>query len=117
LSGLEEGEPEAKFGAHRAHTRAAALEGKLSEGEQNGQENLEEVEEDPSDEAVAGTGSQTHSVGLFLIGRSALKDTTRPETRIPNGKWAAASMATALFLRARLLNFDGRVLKFSTGDD
>jgi hypothetical protein len=42
------------FGGRFAYKDDAAHPGKLSEGEQHGQENLEEVEEDRSDKAVVG---------------------------------------------------------------
>ena len=65
-------------------------------GNQNGQENLEEVEEDRSNEAVDGD-SVRQAVGPFFIVRSAPKGTTWPEGSISNGKRAAAAVATALF--------------------
>jgi hypothetical protein len=65
-------------------------------GKQHGQENLEEVEEDRSNEAL--DGDQVRQVvGPFLIVRGAPKRTTRPERSISNGKRAAAAVATALF--------------------
>ena len=65
-------------------------------GKQHGQENLEEVEEDRSNEAVD-DDQVRRTVGPFFIVRSAPKGTTRPETSISNGKRAAADLATALF--------------------
>jgi len=62
-------------------------------GKQNGQENLEEVEEAGSNEAV-GRRLPTNQDSVV---RSAPKDTTRLERSISNGKRAAAAEATALF--------------------
>jgi hypothetical protein len=77
------------------HIRIAMPNGaNQARGKQNGQENLEEVEEDRSDEAVAG---DQVPVGLFFIVRSAPKGTTRPERSISNGKRAVAAVAAALF--------------------
>jgi hypothetical protein len=62
-------------------------------GKQNGQENLEEVEEAGSNEAV---GRRLPTSQASVV-RSAPKDTTRLESNISNGKRAAAAEATALF--------------------
>jgi hypothetical protein len=70
-------------------------------GKQHGQENLEEVEEAGSNQAVdhsQGT-CDTSSLGVsssFIAG-SAPKGTTRPEKRISNMNRAAADEATAHF--------------------
>jgi hypothetical protein len=58
------------FGDRFAYKDGAAHPGKLSEGELYGQENLEEVEEDPSDQAAVGAWVQ--EVGPISIGPSAL---------------------------------------------
>lgn len=79
------------------HTgRAMPNRANQTRGKQNGQENLEEVEEDRSDKAVD-DDQVRRSLGPFLIVRSALQHATRPERRISNGRRAAAAVATALF--------------------
>jgi hypothetical protein len=52
LSGLRRDEAIEEFGYRVAHSKTDAQTGKSSEGEQNGQENLEEGEEARSDETV-----------------------------------------------------------------
>jgi hypothetical protein len=47
-----------KFGDCFAYTSSGAQQGKSSEGEQNGQENVEEGEEDPTDQAVVSLRSK-----------------------------------------------------------
>jgi hypothetical protein len=74
-------------------------------GKQNGQENLEEVKEDRSDEAVD-DDQVRRSVGPFFVVRSALKHATRPEGSISNGKRAAAEVATALFETCKIFGND-----------
>jgi hypothetical protein len=66
-------------------------------GKQNGQENLEEVEEAGSDEAADRVRKTAAQLRCGFIVRSAPNGTTRPEKRVSNGKRAAAAMATALF--------------------
>jgi len=56
------------FGGCFAYNDGAAHPGKLSEGEQHGQENLEEGEEDPTDQAA---DDDVQEVGPSSIGRSA----------------------------------------------
>jgi hypothetical protein len=56
------------FGDRFAYKIDAAHPGKLSEGEQNGQENPEEVEEDPSNEAA---NDDVQEVGPSSVGSSA----------------------------------------------
>jgi hypothetical protein len=63
------------FGVRFAYKDGAAHPGKLSEGEQHGQENLEEVEEDPSNQASDGAWVQ--EVGPSSAGPSALQDGAR----------------------------------------
>ncbi|HXN29036.1 MAG TPA: hypothetical protein VN902_18050 [Candidatus Acidoferrales bacterium] len=65
------------FGGRFAYKDDAAHPGKLSEGEQHGQENLEEVEEDPTNEAADGACDQASEVGPSSMGPSALLDGTR----------------------------------------
>ena len=55
LSRLRLSEAAAEFGDHVACTQDDAQQGKSNEGEQNGQENLEEVEEDRSNQALDGS--------------------------------------------------------------
>jgi hypothetical protein len=62
------------FGGSFAYKDGAAHSGKLSEGEQHGQENLEEVEEDPTDQAADGSNQE---VGPSSIDPSALLDGAR----------------------------------------
>jgi hypothetical protein len=62
------------FGDRFAYNHGAAHLGKLREGEQHGQENLEEVEEDSPDQAAAGT---VQEVGPSSIGPSALFEGAR----------------------------------------
>ena len=57
------------FGCCFAYKVCDALPGKLSEGEQNGQESVEEVEEDSSDQAAADADRQ--EVGPRSIARRA----------------------------------------------
>jgi hypothetical protein len=83
----------------------------------NGQENLEEVEEDRSDQAVDGDEvERTQGVGLFLRIRSAPKCAARPGKKFRIPQRAAARTVASLFCLP-LLNLDVRVLKFSTSDD
>jgi hypothetical protein len=49
---MEAGKMHVDFGGWFAYKGGDARQGKSSEGEQNGQENLEEGKEDPTDEAV-----------------------------------------------------------------
>jgi hypothetical protein len=63
------------FGVRFAYKDGAAHPGKLGRGEQHGQENLEEVEEDPSNEAADGACVQ--EVGPSSMGPSALLDGAR----------------------------------------
>jgi hypothetical protein len=65
------------FGDRFAYNHGAAHSGKLSEGEQYGQESLEEVEEDPTDQAADGSFQE---VGPSSIDPSALLDGARSGT-------------------------------------
>jgi hypothetical protein len=64
------------FGVRFAYKDDAAHPGKLSEGEQHGQENLEEVEEDPSNQAADGAWVQ--KVSPSSMGPSVLLGGARP---------------------------------------
>jgi hypothetical protein len=64
------------FGVCFAYNGTDALPGKSSEGEHNGQEEIEEVEEDPSNETSDGGWLQ--EVGAICMGPSALRDGARP---------------------------------------
>jgi len=59
------------FGGCFAYKDDAAHPGKLSEGEQHGQENLEEVKEDPSNEAADGAWVQEVGPSSMTRARSA----------------------------------------------
>jgi hypothetical protein len=56
------------FGHSIAYTEADAHQGKLSEGEQNGQEDSEEGEEDGSDEVVESFGRTPPLVAALSLG-------------------------------------------------
>jgi hypothetical protein len=125
------------FGGCFAYKDQAAHPGKLSEGEQHGQEDLEEVEEDPSNQAADGAwvrqevGPQFHGPGRAPRWRALGLE------RFLVASGAAARTAAALFACAAILslpepalsafppfvpgvkewNFAARVLKFSTGVD
>ena len=58
------------FGDRFAYKDDGAQLGKSSEGEQDGQENLEEVEEDPTDKAAVGDSSSRYSKARFLLARA-----------------------------------------------
>jgi|HubBroStandDraft_6_1064221.scaffolds.fasta_scaffold1189674_2 hypothetical protein len=60
------------FGGCFAYNGSTAQPGKSSEGEQNGQENLEEVEEDSTDQAAGGACGVREEVSPGSFGRSAL---------------------------------------------
>ena len=62
------------FGGCFAYNDGAAHPGKLSEGEQHGQENLEEGEEDSTDQAA---DDDVQEVGPISIGPSALCNRAR----------------------------------------
>ena len=77
------------FGIPLAPKDNDAQMGKLSEGEQNGQENLEEVEEAGSNQAVDQScrkGRTSLGIRPSLTVRSAPMDSTRPEKSTENDK-------------------------------
>ena len=85
------------FGDRFAYKDGDAHPGKSSEGEENGQENFEEVEEDPSNEAA--DGARLQEVGPSSIGPSALRDGVRPGNSDMNGKRGHCPKGSGPFLR------------------
>jgi hypothetical protein len=57
------------FGERFAYKGHDARQGKSSEGEQNGKENLEEVEEDPSDQAADQLDPEVSSLSILECAR------------------------------------------------
>src|ERR1700733_7908269 len=124
------------FGGCFAYKDEAAHPGKLSEGEQHGQETLEEVEEDPSNEAADGAWVQEVGPPVPWPGRAprwrALgleRFFSSKRGRCPNGSGPLCVCRDSISARAcpfcvppfvpgvKEWNFAARVVKFSTGVD
>jgi hypothetical protein len=122
------------FGGWFAYKEGAAHPGKLSEGEQHGQENLEEVEEDPTDQAVDGwCGQEVVRISIEKARSSRAQVPAKAIFNSKRGRYPSGSgpfcvccdLISARFPLPAFPNRDWReviglllrVLKFSTGDD